>query len=50
MKNFLLGMAVGTTVGYWFHRDIEKAVREGLAKANEAVGEGPSATPPPATP
>lgn len=46
MKNFLLGMAVGTTVGYWFHRDIEKAVREGLAKANEAVGE-PSAPPSP---
>lgn len=38
MKNFLLGMAFGTAVGYMFHGDIDKALKQGLAKANEAAG------------
>jgi len=39
MKNFLLGTGVGTIIGYMFHRDIDRAIRQGLAKANEATAE-----------
>lgn len=46
MRNFLLGTAVGTVVGYMFHRDIEKAIKQGLAKANEAVADAPATTTP----
>lgn len=45
MKNFLFGAVVGTALGYAFHGDIEKALRQGLDKANQAAGPAPETTP-----
>jgi hypothetical protein len=44
MKNFLRGVGIGAIVAYIFHDDLDKALRQGLTKANEVVGE--SSTPP----
>ena len=41
MKNFLLGVGVGTVLGYLFFQDIDKAIRQGMERANEG-GDSPT--------
>lgn len=47
MRTFLKGVGVGMIVAYVFHDDLDKALRKGLLKANEVVGDSSN---PPQTP
>jgi hypothetical protein len=35
MRNLIIGLVVGTGLGYVFHDDIDDAVRSAVKKANE---------------
>jgi hypothetical protein len=37
MRNLILGLVVGTGLGYVFHDDIDRALRDTAKKANEAL-------------
>lgn len=41
MRNYILGVATGTVLGYVFRGNIDQALRVGLAKANEVVDTTP---------
>lgn len=39
MRNLIIGLVVGTGLGYVFHDDIDRALRDSVKKANEKLGE-----------
>jgi len=39
MRNLLLGLVVGTGLGYVFHDDIDRVLKDTAKKANEALND-----------